>query len=106
MTAWRALRLADAFNPLCLKELVPFLKIPHVERNVREPDTVPGYRARRDLRLQGKNLEPGAPRHADPSNLAAAAFGIDAKKRAHAIRRRVSHPDERAAEDLPVKLHR
>src|SRR5689334_3686315 len=106
MAAWRALRLADTLNALRLKELVPLLEIAHVERDVREPDAVPGDGARRDLRLERKDFEHGASRHADPADLATAAIGVDPKEGPHPVRRRIRDTNQRTPEDLPVELHR
>src|SRR5688572_32120066 len=55
MSTRRSLGLADDLNPLGLKVVVPFLQIFHVERNMRQPDAVPGHGPGRLLRLDRKS---------------------------------------------------
>src|SRR5688572_28236657 len=94
---------------------MPAMCVPDVERNVCEPDAVPGYRARWQLRVKLEDLEDGAARHADPADLAPRFLGRlarrqrnrrrDAEERTDAVRRRISDADQRTAEHVPVELH-
>src|SRR6185503_6790021 len=113
VAARRALRLADALDPLADEEVVPSLQVADVERDVRQPDLVPADRFRRQLGTELEDLEHAAARHADPADLARRIDAGDerrhrphAEERAHAIGRRIGDADERTAEHLPVELHR
>src|SRR5687768_6827222 len=82
---------------------MPFPGVAHVEREMREPDAVPRALHQRLLRLKLEDLEHRAAGHADPTNLAAGCWCIDAEEGADPLRRRIGDADQRAAEYVPVK---
>src|SRR4051812_37491586 len=106
MPAGRPFRPAEAFDAPGLQIVVPALQVTDVERDMGQTHLVPGNGARGQLRLERENLEDRPPRDPDPADFAAPLLPFDAEEGAHPLRIRVGDADQRAAEDLPVELHR
>src|ERR1041385_270478 len=106
MTARRSLGTADALHTFAEQVVVPPLQVAYVERDVREPDTVPRNRDRRLLRLELEDFEHPPAGHADPADFAGRCIRGDLKERTHALGRGVGNADQWTTEDLPVELHR
>ena len=88
MAARRSLGLADDLDAFGLQVVVPLLQVPHVERDVRQADAVPGHGPGRLLRLELEDLEDAAAGHANPADLA--------RRRVVRRRRRTSARDRAA----------
>src|SRR4029077_5719461 len=106
VTAGRPLRPADALDALADQIVVPALRVADVEGNVRKADLVPSNRGRGRLRLELEDLQYGSSWHANPTDLARGLSPVHAKELAGGLRGRVGDTDQRAAEHVPVELHR
>tara|TARA_B100001013_G_scaffold330687_1_gene245788 strand:- start:211 stop:846 length:636 start_codon:yes stop_codon:yes gene_type:complete len=101
----RPLDRADDFYTLVHKVVVPPLCVSYIEADVRQSNAIPRNLDCCLARLELKNLDDGAPRYPEPTELAGWLVGIDTEERPDTLGRRIGHPNEWATKDVPIELH-